>query len=159
MTPPEKKSARKLATNKSAFRDYFILERLEAGIELRGTEVKSVKGGHVSLQSGFASIENDEAILYDVNIPPYDFGNRFNHKPDRPRRLLLHRNEIRRFRAQIDQKGLSLIPLSLYLKKGIVKVEIAVCKGKRFADKREALKRKTADREAARAMTSVRRRP
>jgi len=146
-------SNRKLAANKAAFRDYFVLERIETGIELRGTEVKSVKNATLSLGGSFASVKNGEVILFNLNIAPYDHGNRFNHQPDRQRRLLLHLKEIRKLQVQTDQKGLSLIPLSVYLKRGIVKVEIGVCKGKRMHDKREDMKRKTAEREAARAIS------
>ena len=143
---------RKLAANRAALRDYFVLERLEAGIELRGTEVKSVKSAHVNLGGSFARIHNGEVFLFNLNIAPYDHGNQFNHQPDRQRRLLLHAKEIRKLGIQTDQKGLSLIPLSVYLKKGMVKVEIGVCKGKRMHDKRDDIRRKTAERETARAI-------
>jgi len=103
-------SNRKLALNRPAFRDYFVLERLEAGIELKGTEVKSVKGSHVNLGGSFAKVDEGQAFLYNLNISPYDHGNRFNHQPDRRRRLLLHSREIGRLQEQTDQKGLSLIP-------------------------------------------------
>jgi SsrA-binding protein len=143
---------RKLAVNRVALRDYFVLERFEAGIELRGTEVKSVKSAHVNLGGSFARIHNGEVFLFNLNIAPYDHGNQFNHQPDRQRRLLLHSKEIRKLGIQADQKGLSLIPLSVYLKKGMVKVEIGVCKGKRMHDKRNDIRRKTAERETARAI-------
>jgi SsrA-binding protein len=152
MTANPENSFRKLAANRRAFHDYFVLDRLEAGIELRGTEVKSVRAGHLSLASAFASVDNGEVILHDLNIQPYEHGNRFNHDPDRPRRLLLHRREIDRLRAQTEQKRRTLIPLSVYLKRGLVKVEIGLCKGKQQIDKREELKRRAADREAERAI-------
>jgi SsrA-binding protein len=148
---PGKSSAR-LASNRKALRDYTVLERLETGIELHGTEVKSLRSGQAGLTGGFARVENGEVFLYNLNIPPYDHGNRFNHEPDRPRRLLLHRREIRRLEAQTERKGCALVPLSLYLNRGKVKVELGVCRGKSSHDKRETLRRKTADREAERAM-------
>jgi len=152
MVKPPETSNRKLATNKAAFRDYFVLERLEAGIELRGTEVKSIKSSNVNLGSSFARIHEGQVFLFNLNIAPYDHGNQFNHQPDRQRRLLLHAKEIRKLGIQTDQKGLSLIPLSVYLKRGMVKVEIGVCKGKRMHDKRDDMRRKTAERETARAI-------
>jgi len=138
-------------------RDYTVLERLEAGIELWGTEVKSLRAGQVGMTGSHARIDNGDAWLYELNIPPYEFGNRFNHDPDRPRRLLLHRREINRLQAQSEQKGNALIPLSIYFKKGLVKVELGVCKGKAQYDKRQTLRRRTADREAERAMAERRR--
>lgn len=158
MTVSRETAFKKLADNRKAFRDYFVLERFEAGIELRGTEVKSVRAGHVSLASAFADVDEGEAILRDLNIKPYEHGNRFNHDPDRPRRLLLHRREIDRLRGQIEQKRLTLIPLSVYLKRGLVKVELGLCKGKQHTDRREELKRRDADREARRAIARARRR-
>lgn len=153
MGKPPDTSNRRLATNKAAFRDYFILDRLEAGIELRGTEVKSVKNASINLGGSFARIYEGQVYLLNLNIAPYDHGNRFNHQPDRQRRLLLHSKEIRKLGVQTDQKGLSLIPLNVYLRKGMVKVEIGVCKGKRMHDKRDDMRRKTAEREASRAVS------
>lgn len=149
-------SNRRLAANKAALRDYFVLERFEAGIELRGTEVKSVKSSNVNLGGSFARIYEGQVYLFNLNIAPYDHGNQFNHKPDRQRRLLFHAKEIRKLGVQTEQKGLSLIPLSVYLKKGLVKVEIGVCKGKRMHDKRDDMRRKTMERETARAISSGR---
>jgi len=156
MGKPPDTSNRKLAVNRAAMRDYLVLERIEAGIELRGTEVKSAKNSHLSLAGSFARVHGTEIVLNNLNIEQYDHGNRFNHKPDRQRRLLLHRSEIRKLQVQTEQKGLSVIPLSIYLKKGLIKVEIGVCKGKRKHDKREEMRRKTADREAARAIAGKR---
>ena len=153
MASPAKNARTKLAANRKAFHDYFVLERYEAGIELRGTEVKSARDASLSLSGAFARVENDEVILFHLNIPPYEHGNRFNHEPDRPRRLLLHRREIAKLRAETEQKGHALVPLSVYLKRGRVKVELGVCKGKRQSDKRETLRRRTADREAALSMS------
>lgn len=155
----DKPPSKKLAANRKALRDFTVLDRFEAGIELKGTEVKSVRQGNLSLAGSFVKIENNEVILHHATIPPYEQGNRFNHDPDRPRRLLMHRREIDRLRVQLEQKGNSVIPLSVYLKRGtLVKVEIGLCKGKRQADKRETLRRKTAQREADRAMADARRR-
>jgi len=147
--PPEK-SYRKVAANRKALRDYFVLERHEAGIELRGTEVKSIRQGHVSLSGSYARIEDGRVTLYGLNILPYDHGNRFNHDPDRPRRLLFHRKEIGKLCVETEQKGHALVPLSVYFKRGLVKVEMGLCKGKQQSDKRETLRRRTAEREAAR---------
>jgi len=142
--------------NRRALHDYLVLQKIEAGIALQGTEVKSVKGSQISLVGSYAKVQDGEAILFNANIATYEFGNRFNHVPDRPRRLLLHRGEINRLQAQTEQKGLALVPLSAYLKHGRVKIEIGVCRGKRDPDKRETLKRKTAEREADRAMAAHR---
>ena len=152
MKPPAKKPHKRLATNRKALRDYHVLERYEAGIALLGTEVKSARDGHLSLAGAFARVEHDGVVLHNMTIQPYEHGNRFNHEPGRARRLLLHRGEIVKLRIHIEQKGHALIPLNVYLKKGLVKVELGLCKGKTRGDKRETLKRKTADREADRAI-------
>jgi len=114
--------------------------------------VKSIRAGNVNLTSAYVKLEGSDALLYDAHIAEYEQGNRNNHSPTRPRRLLLHRNEILRLAEQVGQKGMTLIPLSLYFKKGLIKVELGVCKGKAGHDKRETLKRKMADREANRAV-------
>jgi SsrA-binding protein len=147
-----------LATNRKARRDYQILEKLEAGIELRGTEVKSIRAGRASLAESFARVENDEVILHGLHVEPYPHGNRFNHDPLRPRRLLLHKQEIRRLYGLVSIKGRALVPLRLYLRRGRVKVELGLAKGKHAADKRETIKRRTADREAQRAIAERTRR-
>ena len=147
-----KSHSNRVAANRKALRDYQVVDRHEARIELRGTEVKSVRGGEINLKGAYARVENGELVLYQMNIALYAHGNRFNHDPERPRRLLMHRREIGRLQVQTEQKGLTLIPLSVYMKRGKVKVELGVCRGKRQEDKRETLKRKTADREAARAI-------
>jgi len=144
-----------IATNRKAYHDYQILEHCEAGIELRGTEVKSLRLGQVSLVGAYVQIERDEAILSGMTIQPYSFGNRFNHESDRPRRLLLHRREIVKLKADLEQQGHTLVPLRLYFRKRSVKVDIGVCRGKKLVDKRETLKQKTSDREAARAIRSA----
>lgn len=141
-----------LATNRRARHDYQLLETLEAGIELRGTEVKSVRAGDASLAESFADIENGEAILYDLHIQPYRCGNVYNHDPKRPRRLLLHAREIARLQGLRTLKGYALIPLDLHLRHGFIKVALGICKGKRLEDKRETLRRREADREARRAL-------
>lgn len=155
--PPEKNS-RNLATNRKAHRDYLVLEKIEAGIELQGTEVKSLRASRVSLDESFAKIENGEAILHDLHIMPYEHGNIHNHPPRRPRRLLLHHQELKRLYGKVAIKGNALVPLRIYLRKGWVKVELGLCKGKHTVDKRETLKRKTAQREADRAIAAHRRR-
>lgn len=146
-------ASQRIAANRKAHHEYAVLERLEAGIELRGTEVKSVKAGHVSLAGGFAREDKGQIWLHGVNISPYEQGNRFNHDPIRVRRLLLHKKEILKLAAQSQQKGCSLIPLGMFLRRGLVKLELGVCKGKTLGDKRETLRRKTAEREARRAIS------
>lgn len=151
-------SNRPIVTNRKARHDYHIVDRVEAGIALKGTEVKSLRMGHVSLTGAFVQIIDGEAILVGMTIQPYTHGNRFNHEPERPRRLLLHQREILRLKADVEQQGHTLIPLGLFFKKRYVKVDIGICKGKKLFDKRETLKRQTSDREAARAQrTAVKR--
>jgi SsrA-binding protein len=145
------KSRKSFASNRRALKDYLVLDRYEAGIALRGTEVKSIRDSLVNLTGSYARVDNGQVILH-INIPPYEFGNRFNHDAMRPRRLLLHRKEINKLQSHVEQKGCTLIPLSLYPKKGLVKVELGLCRGKTRGDKRETLRRKTADREAERAI-------
>ena len=142
----------KIAVNRKALHDYFVQDRIEAGIALQGTEVKSVRAGNVNLTSSYVQIDGRDAFLRDAHIAEYEQGNRHNHAPDRARRLLLHRDELLRLHQQVGQKGMTLIPLSFYFKKGLIKVELGICKGKAGHDKRETLKRKMADREAQRAM-------
>ncbi len=142
-----------LSVNRRATHDYHVLERLEAGIELVGTEVKVVRNGEASLSGSFASVQNGELFLHQFNIPPYAYGNRFNHDTARSRRLLVHKREVLKLKAMAEQKGFSLIPLRLYLSpRGLVKVEIGVCRGKAKQDKREAIRRRDADMEARRAV-------
>jgi len=148
-----------VAVHRRARHEYEVLETLEAGIELRGTEVKSVREGEVSLAESYAAIENGQAILYDLHIQPYRCGNVHNHDPKRPRRLLLHGREIARLWGQCSTKGCTLIPLDLHLRRGRVKVELGVCRGKQMADKRETLRRREADLEARRAIAERQRRP
>ncbi len=143
-----------LATNRKALHDYSVVEKFEAGIELLGTEIKVVRAGSAGLVGAWAKIEQDgQLFVNQMHIPPYEFGNRFNHEAMRPRRLLMHKKEILKLKAQSEQKGLALIPLRLYLTpKGKVKVELGLCRGKAVADKRETVKRRDADRETRRAI-------
>jgi SsrA-binding protein len=141
-----------LATNRKAFRDFHVLEKLEAGIELRGTEVKSIRDGHVRIDEAYAHIENNQAEVLQMTIQPYSHGNVHNHSPTRARRLLLHKKEILRLQSKIGEKGLTLVPLKAYLKDGKVKIELALCKGKDTVDKRETLKKKASDMDIRRAL-------
>ena len=144
----KKKQDNSIATNRKAFRDYYILDTYEAGMRLTGTEVKSLRLQKANLNDSHARVHGGEVYLYGCHINPYEQGNQFNHDPLRTRKLLMHRSEIKRLIGMVEQKRYALIPLRLYFKKGWVKVEIALCKGKTEYDKREAIKRKTADREA-----------
>lgn len=139
-----------LATNRKAFHDYNVLERFEAGIQLVGTEVKSCRARSIQLQEGFVRIEKGQALLYNVHIAGYDFGNRFNHDVKKVRRLLLHKREILKLAQWLKTKGGTIIPLKFYLQKGLVKVEIAYCQGKTHADQRETLRKRETEREMRR---------
>jgi SsrA-binding protein len=136
-----------LAENRKARHDFFIEETYEAGISLAGTEVKSIRQGKVNLKDSYAMVENGEVILYNMHVSPYEQGNIFNKDPLRERKLLLHKNEIARMESMVSQKGYSLVPLALYLKRGMVKLDLAVAKGKKLYDKREDMARKDAERE------------
>ncbi len=135
-----------IAQNRKARHDYFIEETYEAGIALKGTEVKSIRGGKINLKDGYAKVENSEIFLYNVHISPYEQGNIFNTDPMRVRKLLLHKREISKLIGYVQQKGFSLIPLRAYLKNGKVKIELAVARGKAQYDKRETIARRDADR-------------
>jgi SsrA-binding protein len=141
-----------LATNRKARHEYFIEETYECGIELKGTEVKSIRNGRLNLTDGYASVDNSEVFLKQVHISPYEQGNRFNVDPLRTRKLLLHKYEIRKLIGATTIKGYSLIPLSVYLKNGKVKVELALAKGKKLYDKRQDIAKKDAQRSEERAM-------
>ncbi|BAI81334.1 ssrA RNA (tmRNA)-binding protein [Deferribacter desulfuricans SSM1] len=141
-----------LATNKKAYHDYEILEKYEAGIVLKGTEVKSAKNGRINLRDSFIRISNGEAFLLNCHISPYEQGNIMNHDPTRTRKLLLHKREIERLAGKVQEKGLTLVPLRVYLKNNLVKVEVALAKGKKLHDKREAIKKKDLDREISRTL-------
>jgi SsrA-binding protein len=150
---PRADSGEKLiASNKKAYHDYFVLQKLEAGIALTGTEVKSLREGRAQLKDSYVGFERGEAYLMSAHISPYTHGNRENHDPERRRKLLLHRNEIEKLNAQVVEKGLTVVPLRLYFKGGVVKAEIAVVRGKKLYDKRATEKKKELDREATAAM-------
>lgn len=144
-----------LTVNRKALHDYTIVEKFEAGIALLGTEVKVVRNREASLTGAYARVEHGSLFLHQVHIPPYAFGNRFNHESLRSRRLLMHRREIGKLQVAQEQKGMTLVPLRLYLTpRGVVKLELAVCRGKAQEDKRESIKRREADRDARRAISS-----
>ena len=149
----EKQSGEKvIATNKKAFHDYLILEKMEAGIVLLGTEVKAIREGRLNLKDSFALVREGELHLLNCHISPYSHGNRENHDPTRSRTLLLHQKEIRKLIGKTQEKGLALVPLRVYFKRGKVKVELGIARGKKLYDKRETERRKEADREAETAM-------
>jgi len=142
-----------VAQNRKAWHEYFILESFETGIVLYGTEIKSVREGQVNLKDGFARVENGELWLYNVHISPYDKGSYYNKDPMRPRKLLVHKSEIRRLLSKTREKGLTLIPLKIYIKQGKwAKCELAVAKGKQLHDKRDSAAEKAANREMERAI-------
>jgi SsrA-binding protein len=138
---------KEIASNRKAFHDYYVLERFEAGIELFGTEVKSIRAGEVNLKDSYCVIKNGELFLRGMHVSPYEKGNIFNRDPVRLRRLLMHKREIRKLGDRVAQDGVALIPLSLYLKDSRVKVELGLCKGKKLYDKREADAKRETDRE------------
>lgn len=148
-----KRERKLVANNKKAWHDYFIEERIEAGIVLTGTEIKSVRAGKVSIKESYARIDKGELFVYGMNISPYEQGNRFNVDPLRPRKLLLHKREIMKLLGATTQKGLTIIPLSMYINEdGRAKVEIAVARGKKNYDKRETIAKKDAARKIDRAL-------
>jgi SsrA-binding protein len=141
-----------LAQNRKAYHDYFIEETFEAGIVLTGTEIKSVRKGTANLRDAYARVENGEVWLHNMHISPYEQGNRFNHEPLRTRKLLLHRSEIRKMIGSVKEQGLTLIPTRLYLRNGFCKIELGLAKGKKLHDKREATKKRDANREIEKAL-------
>ncbi len=145
-----------IASNKKAFHDYHVLDKFEAGMELTGTEVKSLRDKGATLKDSYIIFKAGEAFLFGAHISPYSHGNRENHDPERTRRLLLHRREIEKLESQVVEKGLTIVPLRLYFKGGRVKAEIAVVRGKKLYDKRETERKREADREAAVAMKRAR---
>lgn len=147
-----------ICRNRRASHEYELTDRIECGLVLVGTEVKSLRDGHANLENAFARIDDDEVWLHGAEIPEYAFGNRMNHLPKRPRKLLLHKREIAKFAAKADQKGFTLIPTQMYFKDGVAKIEIAVGKGKQAHDKRDSLKKADATREISRAMAARRKR-
>ena len=134
----KKLGVKEITSNRKAFHEYFVLERFEAGIELAGTEVKSIRAGNVNLKDAFCTIKDGELFVRGMHISPYEHGNIFNKDPVRPRRLLMHKREIVKLNARIMQDGVALIPLSLYFKDSRVKVELGLCKGKKLHDKRDS---------------------
>ncbi len=147
-----------ICRNRRALHDYEILDRIECGIVLVGTEVKSLRSGYGNLEDSYARVDEGEVWLIGAEIPEYLYGNRLNHKPKRPRKLLLHRREIARFAGKASDRGQTLVPLRMYFKDGKAKVELAVAKGKQAHDKRESLKKSDARRDIDRALAARRRR-
>ena len=147
-----KESRKLIAKNSKAFHDYFVEDRYEAGIELAGTEVKSIRMGNVNLKDSFCTIKDGQMTLNGMHVSPYEKGNIFNREPRRPRRLLMHKREIRKLHDLQKQDGYALIPLSLYFKDSRVKVELGLCKGKKTYDKRDAIAKRDAKREMERAV-------
>ncbi len=152
MTPTEKRGIKIAAQNRKAFHDYFVEDKYEAGIELFGTEVKAIRAGTLNLKDAYCSVKNGELFVHGMHISPYEKGNIFNRDPVRTRRLLMHKREIRKLHALVQQDGYTLVPLSVYFRDARVKVEIGLCKGKKNYDKRDAAARRDAGREMDRAM-------
>ena len=149
-------SQKVVASNRKARHEYDVLETIEAGIELKGPEVKSIRAGQVSFNDAHARAERGQIWLFNLHVSPYEQANRFNSDPVRPRRLLLNRQEIRRVIAQVEEKGLTLVPLDIHFSRGYAKVTLAVARGRRLHDKREAVKRRDQEREARRAVGAQR---
>lgn len=149
---PRETGIKQAAANRKALHDYFVLERFEAGVELFGTEVKSIRAGTVNLKDSFCTVKNGELFAHGIHISPYEHGSYYNRDPDRPKRLLMHKREILKLHARVMQDGLTLVPLSLYFKDGRVKVELGLCKGKKLYDKRDAAAERSAKRDMDRAM-------
>lgn len=145
-----------LATNRKAFHNYTVIDKFEAGIQLQGTEVKSCRARNISMADAYVKMINGEAWLFNVHIAEYTHGNQFNHEPARRRRLLLHKNEIIKLFQQTREKGLTLAPLKFYLAKGLVKVEIGLCKGKTFGDKRDVMRQRQDELDARKAIKHAR---
>lgn len=141
-----------VATNKKAYHDYFVLDRYEAGIELFGTEIKSIRAGRVNLKDSFCSVDDGEMYVIGMHISPYEMGNRFNRDPMRKKKLLLHKKEIMKLFGESQQQGLSIVPLELYIKKGRAKLQIGLCKGKKLYDKRAVEAKKAANRSIERTL-------
>lgn len=152
--PPEPPRQQTVAGNRRVFHDYFVDETIEAGMVLTGTEVKSARAGHVNLREAFARIDQREVWLFNAHISPYEHGNRFNHDPQRPRKLLLHRNEIVRLNQSIKKKGYTLVPVKMYFKRNHAKVELGLARGKKLYDKRDAIAERDAKRDIDRELRS-----
>lgn len=140
-----------VSTNRKAFHDYLIFDRFDAGMVLTGTEIKSVRKGMFNLKDSFAKIEDNEIFLYNMHISPYEHGNRFNHEPERVRKLLLKKQEILKILGKIKKENYTIVPLELYLSHGFAKIEIGLAKGKKLYDKRETIAKKSQDRDIARS--------
>ena len=149
---PKAQGIKQATSNRKAFHDYFVLDRYEAGIELFGTEVKSIRAGTLNLKDSYCTIKNGEIFVRGMHISPYEKGNIFNKDPDRARRLLMHKKEILKLNARVMQEGIALIPLSVYFKDSRVKVEVGLCKGKKLYDKRESDAKRQAERDMDRHM-------
>ena len=147
-----KESRKIIANNKKARYEYFIEETYEAGIVLKGTEVKSIRQGKVSIKESFCQIRNGELFIYNMHITPYDHGNRYNVDPTRTRKLLIHKKQINKLIGATKEKGFTIVPLNLYLKEGLIKMEIALGKGKKLYDKRDTIAKRDADRKIQRAV-------
>ena len=141
-----------VARNRKARRDYVVLDTWEAGLVLKGTEVKSIRAGKVAFHDAHARAESGEVWLHNLHVSPYEHANRWNHDETRPRKLLLHRDEIRRMVSRAEEKGLTLVPLDLYFRRGRARITLGLCRGRKHRDRREELKRRTMQREAERAM-------
>lgn len=139
-----------ISTNRKAFHDFLIFDKFIAGIVLTGTEIKSIRSGAINLKDSFAKIENNEMFLYGMHISPYEQGNRYNHKPDRVRKLLLNKRELLKIQDKVKKDGVTIVPLELFLTKGFAKLEIGLAKGKKIYDKRESITKKTQERDIAR---------
>ena len=151
---PKALGIKQAAANRKAYHDYFVLERYEAGIELAGTEVKSIRAGTLNLKDSYCTVKDGDLFVRGLHISPYEKGNIFNRDPVRPRRLLMHKREIRKLQARVMQEGIALIPLSVYFKDSRVKVEVGLCKGKKLYDKRESDAKRQAARDIDRMMKS-----
>lgn len=159
MAAKKESSARlKEVRNAKVFRDFFVEDRYEAGIILTGTEVKSIRAGRAQISEAFGRVEKGAVFLYHMHISEYDFGNINNHQPYRPRKLLLHKREITKIAAAVNAGGLAIVPIRLYFKQGLVKVEIGLCKGKKLYDKREDLKKKAYEMDMRRTVKTVQKR-
>lgn len=141
-----------ISTNRKAFHDFFIFDKFIAGIVLTGTEIKSIRKGTINLKDSFVKIEDNEAYLYGMHISPYEQGNRYNHKPDRVRKLLLQKREILKIQEKVKKDGVTIIPTELFLTHGFAKIEIGLAKGKKLYDKRDAIAKKTQERDIARGV-------
>lgn len=148
---PKATGMKEIAANRKAFHEYYVLERYEAGIELFGTEVKSIRGGEVNLKDSYCTIKNGELFVRGMHVSPYEKGNIFNRDPMRVRRLLMHKKEIRKLNDKVMQDGVALVPLSLYFKDSRVKMEVGLCKGKKLYDKRDSDAERSAKRDMDRA--------